>query len=63
MDWLIAFEDFAKSSGVGHWAFALLFKFIILIALFAFARLLAMAIVAILPNGKLKAFLMRKAPD
>ena len=53
-------EGLAQQSG---WLAALLLKFVIIIALFGAARILAMAIYFLIPDCKLKKKLFSKVPD
>lgn len=60
---MVYLEGLANQSGVAAWVFALVFKFVAVIALYGFARLLAMLIVKWMPDGKLRRALLKKAPD
>lgn len=63
IDWLNYFETWAKQSGINNWMFAVAFQFFFLFLLYGFARLLSMLIVKWMPDGKIRRFLLQKAPE
>lgn len=61
--WLVYLEGLAKQSGIANWLFSLLFVWLFLIVLYGTARLASILIVKWMPEGKLRRWLLQRAPD
>lgn len=61
--WLVYLEGLAKQSGIANWLFSLLFVWLFLIVLYGTARLVSILIVKWMPEGKLRRWLLQRAPD